>query len=104
MLAEGTGSQLHVCLEEEKGEREGTVTDKALRSETSNTKSLLLPEYLILNSCDIHFTHIKIKGHWACGTLPYAWLLVTRMEFSLVSLPILFPQPQNRDTWCIFVE
>lgn len=42
--------------------------------------------------------------HWACGTLHYTWPLMTRMEFSLVSWLILFPQPQNRDTWYVFVE
>lgn len=65
MLAEGMGGQLRVCLEGREGEREGTGTDEALRSETSNTKSVLLPEYLILNSCHIHFTHINSPlGMW----------------------------------------
>lgn len=62
---------------------EVTMTDKELDTEASNTKPTTFAEYWIFNSHNTHFMYIKVKGHWACGTLYDTVVsVITRTEFS----------------------
>lgn len=65
---------------------EATPTHQELERQASNTKSPAFPEYLVFNSHNINFTYIKIKGHWACGTFYYTFILVVYYGNRIFSL------------------
>lgn len=58
-----------------------TVQELNLQSKTSSVS-----EYLIFRSHNIRFVYIKIKGHWACGTLCQTFVLVVYCQNGTFSL------------------